>query len=359
MVLITKTFLPPPEEYQAYLSDIWERSMVTNNGPLVQELEAKLAKYLGVKHLVLVNNGTIAIQIALKAAGITGKVITTPFSYVATTSSLVWEGCEPVFADIDPETLCIDPAEVEKLIDEETTAIMPTHVFGNICDVDALQRIADRHGVRLIYDAAHSFHVRHRGRSVLQRGDASILSLHATKLYHTIEGGAICTEDDVLAEQLRLMRNFGHSSPFDFDGVGINGKLSEFHAAMGLCLLPRVDDFIRLRREISERYKLLMEGLPISYPRLVEELDYNYAYFPSLFPSEEALLKAEKALNAKDIFPRRYFYPALNSLDYVTPQPCPVAEGISRRVLCLPLHPYLESEVVETVCTTIRESLQS
>ncbi|TVP43483.1 MAG: aminotransferase class I/II-fold pyridoxal phosphate-dependent enzyme, partial [Mongoliibacter sp.] len=237
MIPVTKPFSPPIEEYKKYIDEIWERNWYTNNGPLVNQLEKDLKQYLGVSEVAFVSNGTIAIQIALKALGIHKKVITTPFSYVATTSSLVWEGCEPVFADIDSNTLNIDPLKIEELIDEDTQAILATHCFGNACEIDQIEKIAHKHGLKVIYDAAHCFGTKYKGESIFNFGDISTTSFHATKLFHTIEGGAIFSGNKELRKKVSFLRNFGHDGPEKFNGVGINGKNSEFHAAMGLCNL--------------------------------------------------------------------------------------------------------------------------
>ncbi|WP_345075159.1 DegT/DnrJ/EryC1/StrS family aminotransferase [Hymenobacter fastidiosus] len=354
---VTKSYLPPLEEYVAYLSGVWDRVYLTNAGPLVVELEKQLREYLGVKHLFFVNNGTIALQIAIKALELQGEVITTPFSYVATTSSLVWEGCKPVFVDIDSKTLCLDPTLIEAAITPQTVAIMATHVYGNPCDLEAIEEIAVRRKLRVIYDAAHAFGVTYKDNSVLNYGDISTLSFHATKLFHTVEGGAIVTDNDELAHKISYMRNFGHNGPEAFWGVGVNGKSSEFHAAMGLCVLPRVDELIRRRKEISERYDRLLADTPLTRPRIHDHTRYNYSYYPTLLPSEEVLLQVRDALNAQDITPRRYFYPSLNTLDYTDKQPAPVSEDVSVRVLCLPLYYGLEDEDVDRVCSTILQAL--
>lgn len=325
-----------------------------------RELEQKLADFLGVKHLIYLNNGTIAIQIALKALELKGEVVTTPFSYVATTSSIVWEGLTPVFADIDPNTLCIDPKEVEKKITPNTSAILATHVYGNNCDVEALQAIADKHNLRVIYDGAHAFNAKFKGESLLGYGDAATLSFHATKLYHTIEGGAVVTNDDEIARVCEYMRRFGHGRPDeDFLGVGINGKSSEVHAAMGLCLLPRVEEFIAQRKERCERYDEGLKDLELRFPQKSAELDYNYAYYPVLFPSEDILVKCKAALEAENIFPRRYFRPSLNTLDYVEYSPCPNSEQASDEVMCLPLYPSLPLEDVDRITSIIRKTMES
>lgn len=358
MIYVTKTFIPPKDEYEAYLEQIWSSGQVTNNGALVKRLEEDLKDYLGVKYLIYLNNGTIALQIAIKALGLKEEVITTPFSYVATTSSLVWEGCKPVFADIDSESLCIDPIEVEKKIGPETTGILATHVYGNACAVNELEAIAKKHGIKLLFDGAHAFKSDLNGKSLLSYGDASTLSFHATKLFHTIEGGAIVTEDDEIAQTCEYMRRFGHNIPDeDFHGLGINGKASEFHAAMGLCMLPRTDAFIKRRKEITELYDRELHGLGLSRPRLASGLRYNYAYYPVIFPTVESLLKAKEALEEEQIFPRRYFRPSLNKLDYVEDQPCPVSEQMAEDALCLPFYPALTDKQVKQISRIIREAV--
>jgi dTDP-4-amino-4,6-dideoxygalactose transaminase len=346
---VTKTYLPPLEEYTAYLQGIWERGHLTNHGPLLQELEEKLKKHLGVKHLFVVNNGTIALQIAIKALELKNEIITTPFSYVATTSSIAWESCTPVFADIDPKTLCINPNEIKKKITPSTTGILATHVYGIPCNVEAIKEVAKQNNLKVIYDAAHAFGVNYKGTSVLNYGDISTLSFHATKLFHTIEGGAIITNDDELAHKISYMRNFGHNGPEAFFGAGINGKTSEFNAAMGLCILPKVPELIEARKRISELYDDILKNTSLEKPKLPEGTEYNYAYYPVLFKSESQLLEARKKLNDNLIFPRRYFYPSLNTLNYVGSQSAVVSEEASKKVLCLPLYYDLENEDVKRV----------
>ena len=346
---VTKSFLPPFEEYAGYLSEIWASDILTNNGPLVKELETRLKEYLGVKHLFFVTNGTIALQIAARALDLSGEVITTPFSYVATTSSIVWEGCTPVYVDIDPRTLCIDAGLIEAAITPRTTAILPTHVYGIPCDVERIQTIARKHGLKVIYDAAHAFGVNYGGRSLAAYGDAATLSFHATKLFHTVEGGAVVTEDDEVAHRISYMRNFGHNGQEAFWGLGINGKNSEFHAAMGLCNLRHLPRILQARAQVCAWYDELLAGTLLTRPLLPEGTEYNYAYYPVLFPSEEALLRARDALNARQIFPRRYFYPSLQSLPYLDARDMPISEDISARVLCLPLYPELTHEEVSMI----------
>lgn len=353
MINVTKSFLPPFEEYAEYLKEIWDSHHLTNHGPLVTELEQKLKEYLGVKHLFFICNGTVALQIAIKALDLRGEIITTPFSYVATTSSIVWEGCQPVFVDIDPDSLCINPDLIESAVTSKTTAILATHVYGIPCDVEKIETIAKKHGLRVLYDAAHTFGGKYLGKSIASYGDASILSFHATKLFHTVEGGAIATNNDELAHRVSYMRNFGHKGQEDFWGLGINGKNSEFHAAMGLCNLPHVPEIITARKQVIGWYDQLLAGSVLTRPSMPEGTDYNYAYYPVLFPSESDLLTARDRLNAQQIFPRRYFYPALNHLPYLDYRQFPITERVSHCVLCLPLYPELDRISVEKIFQTI------
>lgn len=334
---VTKTYLPPLAEYNKYLKKIWKSRHVTNHGPFVNELENKLKKYLCVKHLFVVTNGTIALQIAIKALELKNEVITTPFSYVATTSSLVWGGCKPIFADVEPDTLTIDPKEIEKKITKKTTGIVATHIYGNPCDVEKIQTIAKKHKLKIIYDAAHAFGVKYKGKSILNYGDISTLSFHATKLFHAIEGGAVITNNDKLAHKISYLRNFGHKTPESFWGVGINGKMTELHAAMGLCNLPKVKEIIKKRKLICNYYDNKLKNTSIIKPFIREKTEYNYAYYPIIFPDEHLLLQSVKALNKQKIYPRRYFYPSLNKLVYTGKQKCKISENISKNILCLPL----------------------
>lgn len=357
MIPVTKSFLPPLEEYIEYLKKIWDSNQLTNNGPLVKELEAKLKDYLGVKHLFFVSNGTIALQIAIKALDLHDEVITTPFSYVATTSSLVWEGCQPVFVDIDPNTLCLDPNLIEAAITPRTTAILATHVYGIPCDVEKIHSIAEKHQLKVIYDAAHTFGVKYLGKSLVSYGDISTLSFHATKLFHTVEGGAIITDDDELAHRISYMRNFGHKGQEDFWGLGINGKNSEFHAAMGLCNLPHIEEIITSRRQVSSWYDELLAGAGLSRPILPDNTHYNFAYYPILFPYEDVLLNVKIRLNEMDIFPRRYFYPSLNQVPYLLLQDLLISEKTSKKVLCLPLYADLSRSDVEQITSIIKAKI--
>lgn len=350
MILVTKPFLPPSDEYTKLLAGIWGRNWLTNNGPLVNDLELKLKEYLGLNHLLFTSNGTIAIQMALKAFDLKGKVITTPFSYVATTSSIVWENLTPVFVDIDPLTLNISPSAIEAAIDDETTAIVATHVYGNPCDVEAIDKIAKKHNLKVIYDGAHAFNVKIDNESIFNFGDISTCSFHATKIFHTVEGGAVMTKSPELLKKLSYLRNFGHDGPEKFAMVGVNGKNSEFHAAMGLCVLPYIGKNIERRRELHERYNYWLKKEAIQYPVIKANVEYNFAYYPVVFESEAQTLKVQSILEENRISPRRYFYPSLNTLSYVSYKPCPVSEDISKRVLCLPLYDSLTNEEVDMVC---------
>lgn len=350
MIPVTKPFLPPIQEYNQYIQDIWQRNWLTNNGPLVNELELKLKDCLRVNHLLFVTNGTIAIQIAIKSLGLKGKIITTPFSYVATTSSIVWENCEPIFVDIDPNTCNIDPAKIEVAITPDTTAILATHVYGNPCEVEKIDEIAKRRGLKVIYDGAHAFGVQYKGKSIFEYGDVSTCSFHATKLFHSVEGGCVITKEPDLLKRMAYMRNFGHDGPERFADLGINGKNSEFHAAMGLVNLKYVDDIIAKRKSLSEHYDKYLKNFKGGKPKVAKDVNYNYAYYPLLFNSEELLLRVVDELNKNWIYPRRYFYPSLEDLPYVkTIKPCAVTESLSKRVLCLPLYDTLTTQEIDMI----------
>lgn len=349
MINVTKPFLPPLEEYKKYVDDIWQRNWLTNNGPLVNELELKLKEYLGLQHMLFLSNGTIAIQIAIKALNLTGEIITTPFSYVATTSSIVWEGCKPVFVDIDPLSLNIDSLKIEAAITPATSGILATHVYGNPCNIDAIATIAKKHKLKVIYDAAHGFGTNYKNKSVFSYGDIVTTSFHATKLFHSTEGGAVFTNDGELLKQMSFLRNFGHSGENDFTGAGINGKNSEFHAAMGLCNLKYADKILQARRESCNQYNEKLMTLKVQKPVINPDCNWNHSYYPIIFNSQEQLLKSMVALNDSWIYPRRYFYPSLSKLHYVEPQPTPVSDDISKRVLCLPLYYGIQEEDINFI----------
>jgi dTDP-4-amino-4,6-dideoxygalactose transaminase len=356
MTNVVKPYLPPLEEYQAYLKGIWDRSWLTNHGPLVDELETRLKVYLGVKHVIFVASGTVALQIIIKALELDGEILTTSFSHVAAVNALLLANCKPVFADIEKSSFCIDADALESLVTSSTRAILATHVFGYPCDVKLINSISEKHNLKTIYDGAHAFGVKINGQSIFNYGDVSAVSFHATKIFHTIEGGAIITANDALAEKCTLLRNFGLSNTEPFL-AGINGKNSEFHAAMGLCNLPMVDRFIQKRRELSFRYRVLFEGAHLEFPEHPYHTSYNYAYFPVLFPSEQKLLQVKEALLAEGISARRYFHPSLNDLPYYKGSTCLMAEEKSPRVLCLPLYYDLGLVEVEKIATLIMKQL--
>ncbi len=354
MINVTKTFLPDFDTYSSTLKRAWDKAWLTNNGELVQELEAKLNTYLGVQNFLFTNNGTLPLQMALKALNITEEVITTPFSYVATTNAILWEGCKPVFVDIDATTLCIDATKIEAAITPHTQAILATHVYGIPCNVEAIDAIAKKHGLKVIYDAAHAFGVSYKGKSLLSYGDISTCSFHATKIFHTVEGGCIIANDDAVFKQLYLYRQFGHVYD-DYFSVGINGKNSEFHAAMGLCVLPHIEEIIEARKKASEYYHSLLQN--VERPLIPGQVQYNYSYYPIIFKSETALLQAVQILKEQGISGRRYFYPSLNELPFLQKQSCPVSEDISRRVLCLPLYVGLQMNEVAHIAQLINQSI--
>jgi len=354
MINVTKTYLPPIEEYIAILNRAWEKSWITNNGILVQELEQKLKEYLGVKNLLFCNNGTIVLQMALKALNITGEVVTTPFSYVATTNALLWEKCSPVFVDIDPGNFCIDADKIEAAITDNTQAILATHVYGLPCNVEKISEISLKYNLKVIYDGAHAFGCIYKGKSLLHYGDISTCSFHATKLFHTVEGGCIISHEKEMNDQLFLYRSFGHLVD-DYYCVGVNAKNSEFHAAMGLTLLPYVNSIIEERKELCSVYDSYLSGhvqLPI---RTIKDFTYNHSYYPIVVQSEDVLLKLKISLEAKGINIRRYFYPSLNTLPFLLAgsNSCPISEDISKRVLCLPLYPSLKISEVKMIAQHI------
>ena len=360
MILVTKPFSPPIAEYTKLLEGIWERNWFTNNGPLVNELELQLKKYLDVPHLLYVNNGTIALQIAIKALQLKGEIITTPFSYVATTSSIMWEGCRPIFIDIDPQTLNIDHSKIEAAITPDTSAILATHVYGNPCEIDDIQNIADKHNLKVIYDAAHCFGTLYKGKSVFAYGDISTTSFHATKLFHTIEGGAVFTTTPDLLKKMSYLRNFGHEGPENFAEVGINGKNSEFHAAMGLCNLKYIEEIKKSRKTQSELYTERLINKSISFIRINALCSFNYAYYPIVLENEQLLLKVIAELEANLVKPRRYFFPSLNTVDiFKTGGALEVSENIAKRVLCLPLYNSLSIEEIDFISRILLRAINN
>ncbi len=356
MINVTKTYLPNLEKYQTYLQKIWQNGWITNNGELVRELENRLAAEFKVKYCILVANGTLALQLPLKMLNITGEVITTPYSYVATTNAILWGNAAPVFADIDPKTGCLNPENIESLITSKTQAILPVHVYGLPCRIEEIETIARKHNLKVIYDAAHAFGVTYKGKPLVAYGDISTLSFHATKLFHTVEGGAILTNNDEYARQLKLLRAFGHIND-DYFGLGINAKMSELHAAMGLCVLDDMDKIIQQRKADYLLYRKLLENTSVTFFDIPENTGYNYSYFPVVFQSEQQMLQVKQALLQAGINARRYFYPSLNTLPQIQhKQPCSVSEDIASRVLCLPHFYGNTNETISEICAIIKQT---
>lgn len=353
MINVTKTFLPPIEEYQSFVQRAYNKQWLTNRGELVLELEEKLKKYLKVSNILITNNGTVPLQIALKLLGNQGEIITTPFSYVATTAAIMWQNCTPVFVDVHPEYFSIDETKIEAAITDKTTAIVATHVFGNPCNVEVIEAIAKKHHLFVIYDAAHTFGVKYKSQSIFDYGDVSTCSFHATKLFHTGEGGAVFCKDAALQHKMYYSHNFGHNGPLEFYGLGINGKISELQAAMGLAMLPYMESILAERKKVVDYYNEQLITAEIKTLKIREHTDWNYSYYPVLFKGEATLIKVQIALNAENIFPRRYFYPALNTLHYVTYQQMPVAESVAERIMCLPLYLGLTENELEKICKIV------
>jgi dTDP-4-amino-4,6-dideoxygalactose transaminase len=338
----------------AQVQRAYKNQWLTNRGELVKELEQKLTDYLELKEsqILIMSNGTIPLQIALKLLGKGGEIITTPFSYVATTSAIVWENCTPVFVDIHPEYLTIDETKIEEAITPRTTCILATHVFGNPCNVEVIEEIAKKYNLKVIYDAAHCFGVKYKGKSIFEYGDISTCSFHATKIFHTGEGGAIFCKDPELFHKIFYSHNFGHNGPTDFFGLGINAKISELQAAMGLSVLPYMNSIISTRKIISKYYDDKLNFTKTIKQR--NEVVFNYSYYPILFEKEEQLFDRISELNKNGIYPRRYFYPSLNKLNFLNKtNSCPVSEDVTSRVLCLPVYFDLENESLEKILRLI------
>lgn len=352
MIPVTKPFIPPQDEYLELVKSALDRNWLTNNGPLLNELELRIKDYLGVKHGIIVSNGTIALQIAIKALGIKGKVLTTPFSYIATASSIGWEGCEPVFVDIEENSFNVSADAIAQNITDEIQGIVLTHCFGLPCDVEAIDQIAHQAGIPVIYDAAHAFGVTVNGKSIFEYGTISTCSFHATKIYHMIEGGGIFTKDPEILKKCAWMRNFGHNGPEEYFGVGINGKNSEVHAAMGLANLKHIDSLLLKRKKQCEIYTTLLEHedsltLPVS-----DAEDWNHAYFPLLLKNEKQVINLIEYLNSRNVFPRRYFFPSLNLINNWTGN-CPNSEAKASKILCLPLYHALTKSEQEMIARYI------
>ena len=363
IITVTQPCLPPLDEFLPYLQQIWDNKWLTNNGPLHQQLECKLAEYLGVKYISLFSNGTLALMTALQALNIHGEVITTPFSFVATTHSIWWNKIKPVFVDIEPGYLNLDPAKIEAAITPATTAIMPVHVYGNPCRMDEIQRIADKHGLKVIYDAAHAFSVKKENVSILNQGDLSVLSFHATKVFSTLEGGAIICHSEQMKHHIDNLKNFGFRGETVVEEPGINAKMNEMQAAYGLLQLQYIDGFIAKRKSITELYRKLLSGVPgIHFLPEMEGVTSSYSYFPVLIDEEAYGLSRDalyEKLKENNIFSRRYFYPLISSfepyreLTSATPENLPVATNAALKVLCLPIYVDLSIQDVEFIVNII------
>lgn len=354
---VTKSYLPPIEEYIEQISKIWNNHFLTNYGPLNIELVDKLKKYLNVENLHYMNNGTITLQIAIEALGIEGgEIITTPFTFIATASSILWQKCKPVFVDINDNDFNINPNKIEEKITKKTKAILAVHCFGFPCDIEKIDEISKKYSIPVIYDAAHSFGTKIDGKSILSFGDISSCSLHATKIFHTVEGGLCVVNNPKYNEKVNSFKNFGNKDG-EYKYIGINAKNSEFHAAMGLCVLNHFDEIIETRKKIYEKYVERLNGY-LYIPTIPENLTYNYIYFPVLFKDEQQLIKIFEALNEQGIYPRRYFFPSLSELEiFNTTEKMKNAVEISKKIACLPLDTYLTEEDIDKISTIIIKNL--
>ena len=356
-IYVTMPTLAPLQEVNQLMESIWESGIMTHNGPLVQRFEKEVCEYLGVPRMVSCCNGTLALQMAVKALGKTGEIITSPFTFIATISSIMWEHCTPVFVDIDPETLNIDPKKIEEKITCHTVAIMPVHVFGNACEIEEIDAIAKKHGLSVIYDAAHAMGVQYKGRSIMEYGDMSCTSFHATKMLNTAEGGGVFTLNEELDAKLRRIRFFGFENHADIVEDGFNGKMTEVHAAVGIANLRYLDRALADRKAKYARYKEILGQNPdIRFQKITS--DCNCSYFPAIFKDEATALKIIESLSAVQVFPRRYFYPSVNTFTKLVPYvPMPVSEDIAARILCLPLHIGMSMEDVEFIAETTLKAL--
>ncbi|MDD4437258.1 MAG: DegT/DnrJ/EryC1/StrS family aminotransferase [Tissierellia bacterium] len=362
-ITVTSPLIPPLEEFTPYLEDIWKRKWLTNNGYYHKKLEKALCEYLDVKYLSLFTNGTLALISALQELRITGEVITSPYSFVATTHSLWWNGIKPVFVDVEPNTFNLDPEKIEAAITPRTTAIMPVHVYGNPCNTEEIQAIADKYGLRVIYDAAHAFGVKQNGISILNKGDLSILSFHATKTYSTIEGGAIICHDEKTKQRIDYLKNFGFAGETTVVAPGINAKMDEIRAAYGLLSLKYVDDAIKRRGDVAVYYRENFKDVPgITFLEDMPGVRHNYSYFP-IFVDEKQYVMSRDILYQKmkeaNIFGRRYFYPLISTfstyrgLESAKPENLPVANTVANRVICLPMHHELSKDDLKRIVNTI------
>lgn len=356
MINVTKSYLPNINKYKKYVEQIYKSNTLTNNGPLTKELTIKLQEFLDVKNLLLVSNGTLALQIAYKVMGLSNSVITTPFSFIASVSSLVWENLNPKFVDINREDFNISITELEEnIIKHNPSAIVPVHVFGNSCRIKEIDEIAKKHNIKVIYDASHTFGVKYQNEPILKFGDVSTISFHATKLFHTAEGGALVIKDDDKFEEAKQMINFGYETGV-INKLGINAKMNEFSAALGLCVLDDMNLIYERRKEIwSNYYRKLRDSF--DFQKRTPGSTNNYSYFPVLFKNEKDLLKAQGALNKKNIYPRRYFHPSLDTLDFIKhSQICKASRDIASRILCLPIFFDLQKNDQEIIIDTLLKS---
>lgn len=354
-IYVTQPTLAPLEEVTALMEGIWETGIMTHNGPLVQRFEKECAEHLGVSQMVSCTNGTIGLQMAIRALRLKGEIITTPFTFIATINSILWEGCTPVFVDIDPETFNLDPQKIEEKITYHTVAIMPVHVFGNACDIEAIDLIAKKYHLKVIYDACHAVGVNYKGKSIFNYGDISVTSFHATKMLNTTEGGGCFAQDKDLDEKLRRIRFFGFENHADIVEDGTNGKMTEVHAAVGLANLKYLDAALADRKRKYFIYKdELSKDSSLTFQKI--HVDCNYSYFPVVFPTENVCLKAITKLNEEFVFPRRYFYPSVNTFTKLVPYvPMPISEDIASRILCLPLYFTLGEESMIKIINTIKK----
>lgn len=357
VINVTKTFLPSIDEYKDILKESWEKNWITNRGSLIHKLEDKIKEYTGSCDFITMTNGTLPIQIALKTLDIKGEVITTPFSYIATTSGILWENCTPVFVDIDPQYLTINEDFIESKITKKTTAILATHVFGNPCHIEKIEKIANKHDLHVIYDAAHCFGVKYKNKSIFNYGDISTCSFHATKIFHTGEGGALFSHKPEIIKKAFSLHNFGHNGPNLIENIGINAKISELQAAMGLSVLPYMDKILEYRKKIIKCYLSKINFENTRTFKLRENTEWNFSYFPIILENEKAMLNLLKTFSENNIFPRRYFYPSLNKLNFLDETNCKISENISSKIICLPLYHGLEMEKADQICSIINDSV--
>jgi dTDP-4-amino-4,6-dideoxygalactose transaminase len=359
MITVTKTFMPPRNEFDFILNAAWSSSILANRGPLCQRLEKEIMSSLNSVPLIAMANGTIPIQVAIKSmCDSADEIITTPFSYVATLSSILWEGCVPVFVDIEKNGFNIDPNEIEKAISPRTKCILATHVYGIPCQIERIEEIARKWNLKVIYDGAHAFGVRYKGESIFNFGDVTTCSFHATKIFHTAEGGGFFTGNTLLFEKAMELYNFGQKGAMNFVSVGVNGKISELNAAMGLAVLPYVNSIISMRMKVFDLYLENLNLKDIDVLSIPKNVDWNYSYFPIIFRNEEILVEVKKRLEDLGVLTRRYFYPSLNELSFVgLPSKCERSVELSRRVLCLPMYDGLEITDLKRISETVNDIL--